>query len=128
MPNAANDTRLRVLFVCAMNRWRSPTAEAMYRNDPRVAVRSAGVRQGARRPLSRVDLEWAQILVVMEREHLRRIREAFSDLPLPTVWTLDIPDDYRFMDPELQELLRAALEPELKAVLNAASTDTDPSR
>ena len=52
MPNAANDTRLRVLFVCAMNRWRSPTAEAMYRNDPRVAVRSAGVRQGARRPLS----------------------------------------------------------------------------
>ena len=128
MPNAANDTRLRVLFVCAMNRWRSPTAEAMYRNDPRVAVRSAGVRQGARRPLSRVDLEWAQILVVMEREHLRRIREAFSALPLPTVWTLDIPDDYRFMDPELQELLRAALEPELKAVLNAASTDTDPSR
>ena len=39
MPN-----RLKVLFVCAMNKQRSVTAERIYRNDARVEVRSAGVR------------------------------------------------------------------------------------
>lgn len=39
--------RLRVLFVCAMNKQRSLTAEQLYRNDTRLEVRSAGVRSEA---------------------------------------------------------------------------------
>lgn len=33
---------IRVLFVCSQNSLRSPTAEAVFRDDPRLEVRSAG--------------------------------------------------------------------------------------
>lgn len=100
------------MFVCARNRWRSPTAEQLYRNDPRVEVRSAGVSSGARRRLSVDDLDWADLVLVMERTHRQRIIEHFSAATtLPPVEVLDIPDDYPFMDPELIELLRTGVEP-----------------
>lgn len=106
-------TPLHVLFVCAMNQWRSPTAEALYRSDPRLSVRSAGVRSGARRRISRGDLDWADLIFVMEREHQQRIREDFRDLELPPIVNLEIPDDFQRYDAELQSLLRAAIDPEL---------------
>ncbi|MBL9172498.1 MAG: hypothetical protein JNL10_03090, partial [Verrucomicrobiales bacterium] len=97
---------------------RSPTAEALYRNDARLEVRSAGVRIGARRRITQEDLEWADWIFVMEREHLRRINESFPGLPLPRISILEIPDEFRFMDPELQKLLREAIDPELEAALS----------
>ena len=45
-------SRLKILFVCAMNKQRSVTAERLYRNDARLDVRSAGVRTGANRRVS----------------------------------------------------------------------------
>lgn len=108
---------LRVLFVCAMNQWRSPTAEAMYQSDPRLDVRSAGIRPGARRRLSAADLAWAEVVFVMDHEQKRRIAENFSDSELPPISVLDIPDDLIFMDPELQRLLKAAIDPEIEALL-----------
>src|SRR5512139_3631699 len=36
-------SRPHILFVCGRNKWRSPTAERLYRNDNRIEVRSAGV-------------------------------------------------------------------------------------
>ncbi|MFL6679430.1 MAG: hypothetical protein ACJ8IK_13895 [Burkholderiaceae bacterium] len=33
--------RLRVLFVCSLNRWRSPTAEQVWRRHPPGGARSA---------------------------------------------------------------------------------------
>lgn len=119
MPNPATGSRLRVLFVCSMNQWRSPTAEALYRNDARLEVRSAGVRIGARRKITREDLEWADYIFVMEREHVRRIGDSFPGQPLPRVCILEIPDEFRYMDPELQQLLREAIDPELEAALSA---------
>lgn len=119
MPNPVPGSRLRVLFVCSMNQWRSPTAEALYRNDARLEVRSAGVRLGARRTITREDLEWADWIFVMEREHLRRICDSFPGQPLPRVSILEIPDEFRFMDPELQQLLREAIDPELEEALSA---------
>ncbi|PTX91837.1 protein-tyrosine-phosphatase [Opitutus sp. ER46] len=109
--------RLRVLFICALNRRRSATAEQLYRQDARLEVRSAGLREGSRRRLTAADLDWADAVMVMEREHLRRLREQFPDAALPPVAVLDIPDHYEFMQPELQELLRATIEPELAALL-----------
>ncbi len=109
--------RLRVLFVCALNQWRSPTAEALYRNDARLEVRSAGIRSGAKRRLTRGDLEWAQVVFAMEREHRTWIQENFREVALPPLVTLEIPDDLSYMDPELQRLLRAAIDPEIEAIL-----------
>ena len=111
--------RLRVLFVCAMNRWRSPTAEQIYRSDPRLEVRSAGVRAEAARCLSARDLEWADVVFVMERGLKSRMAAKFRHLELPRVEVLDIPDEYGFMDLRLQELLRLSVEPELTSILSA---------
>ena len=100
--------RLRVLFVCSRNQWRSPTAEQVWRRHPQVQVRSAGTSAGARRVVGEADLAWADVVIVMEDRHKARLqgehRELLAGKP---VHVLDIPDEYRYMDPELVELLDA---------------------
>jgi len=113
------NARLRVLFVCALNKWRSPSAEAIYRNDPRLEVRSAGVRSDAKRRISAADLKWAEVIFVMDQDQKAWIREQFRDLPLPRIEVLDVPDSLVYMDPELQRLLRLAINPEIKAILGS---------
>ena len=113
------NTRKRVLFVCAANQWRSPTAEALYRDHPQLEVRSAGIRPHARRRVGQGDIEWADAIFVMEREHKKWIQEHFRDVTLPPIEILDIPDDYRLKDIELQKLLRLAIDPELAVLLGA---------
>ena len=102
----------RLLFICSRNQWRSPTAEAIYRDDPRVEVRSAGLSSSARRRVTDQMLLWADLIFVMESKHKSRLHEAFpsisSDLEIQA---LDIPDDYTFMPPELVQLLRDGIEP-----------------
>lgn len=44
----------------------------------------------------------------MEKKHLRRIQEKFSDIIRnKRIIVLDIPDDYKYMDEELVEILKA---------------------
>lgn len=113
MANEPNYTdALHVLFVCSKNRWRSPTAEALFRRTPGIAVRSAGTSRSARRRVSVADLHWADLVLVMEDKHKARLKEGFRDeLREVEVCVLDIPDDYRFMDPELIDILTAKCEP-----------------
>jgi protein-tyrosine phosphatase len=111
--------RLKILFVCAMNKQRSATAERIYRNDPRVEVRSAGVRADANRRVSEADLRWADIVFAMEQGHKRRIVRQFEELELPRIDVLEIPDDFEFMDPALQEALHMMLDPEIDRLLSA---------
>ena len=102
----------RLLFICSRNQWRSPTAEAIYRDDPRVEVRSAGLSVSARRHVTEKLLLWADLVLVMEPSHKRRIHEAFPEIaPDLKIEVLDITDDYTFMDPELMQLLRDGIEP-----------------
>jgi predicted protein tyrosine phosphatase len=115
--------RLRVLFVCAMNKQRSVTAERMYRNDARLEVRSAGVRSEAPRRVSEADLKWADVVFVMEREHKQWITMRFEDLKLPRIDVLDVPDDFEVMDPQLQEMLKAMLDPEIDHLIAAPNRD-----
>jgi len=112
---------LRVLFVCALNQWRSPTAEAIYRNDPRLEVRSAGVRSEAKRRISEADIVWADVIFVMDREQKRWIQERFREVNSSKIQVLDIPDALVYMAPELQRLLRLAIDPELDALLSPDS-------
>jgi predicted protein tyrosine phosphatase len=107
--------RLKVLFVCAMNKQRSVTAERLYRNDARLEVRSAGVRAEALRRVSDDDLAWADLVFVMEREHKQWIMTRFEASDLPPIEVLDIPDEYECMDPELQKILRLTLDAEFDA-------------
>jgi predicted protein tyrosine phosphatase len=98
----------RILFVCGRNQWRSPTAERIYRDDPRIHVRSAGVSAKSRHQISADDLSWADLVVVMERRYKSRITETFRDHP-PIV-SLDIPDEFEYMDEELIKLIREGVE------------------
>ena len=106
---------MRLLFLCSRNQWRSPTAEKVYQNDPRVEVRSAGLSASARCRVSEKLLRWADRVMVMEHAHKRRLGEQFpevvSDLRIDV---LDIPDDYAFMNPELVTMIRERVEPLLE--------------
>ncbi len=103
---------MKVLFLCSRNHWRSPTAEAIYQNDPRVQVRAAGVSSAARTRVSEKFLRWADLVCVMEHWQKKRLREDFPDVVRDLqIEVLDIPDDYEFMDPGLIELIRERVEP-----------------
>lgn len=105
---AAKPDKVNVLFVCSRNQWRSPTAERIWRKSPRVNARSAGTSASARRVVSSRDLEWADIVLVMESRHREILRERFETARRDVrIEVLDIPDDYEFMDDELVRLLRA---------------------
>ena len=112
-----NETNpINVLFVCSKNQWRSPTGEAVFRNARGLSVRSAGTSRSAKRTISVADIRWADVILVMEDKHRSRLRAQFRDeVRYKTMHTLDIPDLYRFMDPDLVEILRAKAEPLIRA-------------
>jgi predicted protein tyrosine phosphatase len=104
------DERLNVLFICSRNQWRSPTAEQIWRRHPKVSARSAGTSPNARHQVSTEDISWAHVILVMEEKHKSRLKAEFTRLlNNKPVHVLDIPDDYRFMDPELVEMLEQSV-------------------
>ncbi len=110
-------TRERVLFVCTANLDRSPTAEDLYRDDPRYEVRSAGLADYATRALDRDLVNWAdRVFVMNERSDRHRslfiVRFPQFDRPLVD---LDVDDRWRRGDPELVRLLLRRLAPHLGA-------------
>lgn len=58
------------------------------------------------------DIRWADVICPMEQKHKKRILETFSTAVRNSkIVVLDIPDDYRYMDPELVELIDSAVQP-----------------
>ena len=112
--------RINVLFVCSRNQWRSPTAEAVYRKDERVSVRSRGTTRNAVQTISTVDVAWADVIFVMEQKHRNRILANFPDSTRHnSIHVLDIPDEYQFMAPELIRLVRLATGPLIDTLAQA---------
>jgi predicted protein tyrosine phosphatase len=103
-----------ILVVCTQNKWRSPTAEALYRHDPRLHIRSAGISPKSPHQVSDTDLKWADLLLYMEKDQLTRIKRLYPQATLPKSINLDIPDSYPYMDPELIEILTEKIEPILQ--------------
>ena len=103
---------MNVLFVCSKNKWRSPTAEQVFRKDSGLRVRSAGTSRTARRAITVADIRWADLILVMEDKHKARLRAQFRDeVRYKRVHVLDIPDLYRYMDADLIELLEDKVPP-----------------
>lgn len=108
---AQRSSRTNVLFVCSRNQWRSPTAEHVWRRHPAIAVRSAGTSPNARRPVTAADLAWAQVVFVMEEKHRSRLLAEYRRiLEGKPIHVLDIPDEYKYMDAELVELLQQSVD------------------
>ncbi len=101
----------KILFVCSQNRLRSPTAEQVFASRPDLEVDSAGTNNDAENPLTSELVKWADVIVVMEKIHRRKVQQRFrSSLNGKRMICLDIPDDYAFMDPALITLLHARLD------------------
>lgn len=103
---------MNVLFICSRNQWRSPTAEQVFRRYPGLNVRSAGTSRNAKKTVCAEGLQWADVICVMEQKHKNRLmadyRRIIDNKPLHV---LDIPDDYRYMDPALIALLEEIVPP-----------------
>lgn len=103
-----------ILFLCAINKCRSPTAEWIYSKNTEYSVASAGINKKCE---NRVDLElltWADRIFVMERKQRNSIRKEWPNVYREkTIECLYIPDEYAYMDQYLIEILTAKLMPHL---------------
>ncbi|NJK69262.1 MAG: protein tyrosine phosphatase [Microcoleus sp. CSU_2_2] len=102
--------KTKILFVCSRNKWRSLTAQRICEKVSGYSVRSAGTEKGARIRVTEGLVGWADLIFVMEQKHADRLRSKFPEsLKGKKVICLQIPDIYRYMEPELVELLQAKL-------------------
>jgi predicted protein tyrosine phosphatase len=102
--------KTKLLFLCSRNQWRSPTAEALFRDHPRYEARSAGTVERARAKVTAGHIGWADLIFCMEKKHAAAVAERFAtELDDKPLIVLRIPDDFQFMDPALIELLRSEL-------------------
>lgn len=104
-------SRIRVLFVCGRNLRPSPTAHKIFQDDQGLIVRSAGVSDSSKRKLQQADLDWADLFLAVEPKYVDRIRLKYAGMEsLPPFLSLDISDEFEFMDQEPIELLIPSVE------------------
>lgn len=102
---------MKLLFVCSRNYRRSLTAETLFDGLNGHRARSAGTEKNARVKITPGILGWADIIFCMEKKHVRRLQDKYPDIiQNKKVLCLNIPDDYEYMDEELQELLLSAVD------------------
>ena len=106
--------RPNILVVFGRNKRRSRTAEYIFKNDNRFNIRSAGLSPKSDRKISEKDLNWADLVLVMETRQRAKVRELYLNLELPDIEMLNISDDYEFMDEELVLLLTERINEILK--------------
>lgn len=112
MTRRAQSQPLHVLFVCSQNQLRSPTAAQIFAGHPGIETDSAGTNRGATVELCEEHILWADLILVMEPVHKRKLQQKFrSHLRHARVICLHIPDDYAFMDPSLVTLLTRRVNP-----------------
>jgi protein-tyrosine phosphatase len=104
------NTKANILVICGQNKRRSRTAEFLYKNDDRFNIRSAGLSPRSDRQLKAKDLDWADLVLVMEDSHSSRIKKDYRNLDLPPIEVLHIDDEYDYLQPELIDLLKDRIE------------------
>ena len=99
---------MNLLFVCSQNKRRSLTAEKIFNGYHGHIAYSPATESNARVKVTPGLLGWADIMFCMEKKHLRRIKEKYSDIVADKkIVCLNISDDYEFMDRELVEVLES---------------------
>jgi predicted protein tyrosine phosphatase len=106
---------IRVLFICGKARARSPTAAQLFADWDGVQTDFGGISRDADDALSTDQIDWADLILAMERRHLTRLSDRFGrQLNGKRMIALGIADRYRFMQPELIQELRAKAAPHLR--------------
>lgn len=98
---------MKLLFVCNQGENRSRTAKELF--SKKYETRSAGIYAlNPKNEVTKELLDWADIIIVMEEEQRSWIAENFPKLyMIKKILCLDIPDIYRYNQPELIESLKA---------------------
>jgi predicted protein tyrosine phosphatase len=106
-PHVADEwPAMNILFICSRNQWRSPTAEQVWCKRAGLTVRSAGTSPKARHTVTTGDLKWADVVFVMEPKHQQILQAEFRQFVRDKrIEVLNIPDNYKYMDPELVAML-----------------------
>lgn len=101
---------MNILFICSRNKWRSRTAETIFKNHPVHQIKSAGTTSSARVRVNQSLIDWAEVIYVMEDKHEAQLVERFPNLRKgKEIIVLDIPYDYQYMDEELIEILKSSI-------------------
>ena len=97
---------MKLLFVCSENRLRSPTGEEVFNQYDGVEAIGCGTNSDSETPLSGDLVEWADVILVMEKTHKNKVSKKYKHLlKNKRLVCLDIPDNYDRMQPELIRLL-----------------------
>jgi predicted protein tyrosine phosphatase len=97
---------MNVLFICNQNKNRSKTAEELFKD--RFKTRSAGLYN--EKPVNEKQISWADTIIVMEDAHRNEISKRFpKQYMLKRILSLDIPDIYRYNQPELVDILNSKM-------------------
>lgn len=111
---------MNVLFICSQNKRRSLTAEKIFDGVDGHNVRSAGTENNSRVKVTSGMIGWADMIFCFEKKHLRRLKAKYtSEIAVKRIVTLNIPDDYSYMDEELQDLLRGFWKEYVENLANA---------
>ena len=93
---------MNVLFICNQNKNRSKLAEHLFQD--KFNARSAGLYNG--KPLSKKQLSWADVVVVMEEEQRNEVEKRFPQLSVQKrILSFDIPDVYNYNSHQLKACL-----------------------
>ena len=104
-----------LLFICSRNKWRSLTAETIFKNSSKLNVKSAGTENSARIVINSKMITWADMIFVMEKHHKEKLLLKFpNETENIEIIILEIPDNYKFMDPELIEEIKVSISGYLK--------------
>ncbi len=113
-----NSFKPNVLVVCGRNKRRSRTAEYIFKNDMRFNIRSVGLSKKSERQIKVNDIEWSDIIYVMEDEQKARIKDNYKTLNIPVIEVLDIEDIYNYLDEELITTLQYKIKDSLNNIFN----------
>ncbi len=101
-----NNVLMKVLFICNQNENRSKTAEELFKD--RFETKSAGLYN--KKPVTKSQLEWADVIIVMEDLQRKELAKRFPDLYLgKRIISLDVPDIYRYGQDSLKSMLKSKI-------------------
>ena len=99
-------TDMNILFVCNQNQNRSKTAEELFKG--KFDTKSAGLY--TQKPLSKNEMLWSEVIIVMEEEQRSEIAKRFPKEYLQKrILSLNIPDIYHFNNPRLVKELKTKM-------------------
>ncbi len=104
---------MKLLFICNQNQNRSRTAEEIFRGE--YETKSAGLYN--EKPVTKEQLEWADIVVVMEDSQRKEISRRFPEAYMKKkIISLEIPDIYVYNDENLIRIIKQKMDLDVKPV------------